>query len=103
MTFSYIIIGKNREKKAHIGENRAILPPIWGKIVRFSIFEIYFIYFLSNDKKIWNNTEKIQRILRFGSNFKGMDNIMLFEGDVYFRERGLGAPSDFLHSLDISN
>ena len=76
---------------------------IQGKIGRFSIFEIYFIDFLPNGKKIWNNTEKIQRILKFGSNFKALLRIQVIEGNMYFLGRGLGVPSDFLHSLSLGN
>ena len=53
------------------------------------------IDFLPNGKKICNNTEKIQRILRFVSNFKGVGKIMLLGGDMYFLEGGLRAPYNF--------
>ena len=47
-----------------------------------NIFNIYFIYFLPNGKKIWNNTEKIRRILKFVSNFKGVDKLTFLE-EIY--------------------
>ena len=69
---------------------------IQGKIGRFSIFEIYFIDFLPNGKKIWNNTEKIRRILKFVSNFKGTRKNTILEGNMGAVDRGLSLPSDFL-------
>jgi len=48
----------------------------------YNFWNIYFIYFLPKGKKIWNNTEKIRRILRFVSNFKGVDKLTFLE-EIY--------------------
>ena len=52
--FLYSYLGKRHLNKG----KRDFQAPILGKIVRFTIAEIYFIYFFTKSKEIWNNTEK---------------------------------------------
>ena len=52
--FLYSYIGKRHLNKG----KRDFQASNLGKIVRFTIAEIYFIYFFNKSKEIWNNTEK---------------------------------------------